>query len=335
MKKRLGIIIMALCLMTAVSGCGGPSDPITYALVTGSGGLTGNKAAAMAWNGEQNFALAGGTSAGRYVASPQDKADLDAAIKTAVDAGASTVVCVGADLEQAGYTAQSRYGKVRFIMLGGQPRAADGGDASIGENTIAVTFDVSQIGYLAGYAAIRDGKRHLAFMAGTESEDAGNYERGFRKGAEDASSELGLTPGEVTVETVYAESDALSPLVMQKALDLYDAGCELIMAHGDAIQTAVIKAAESRGKQVATAGTDLRTVSDSVVMGSLYDSGQAVEAALLEAGQEDFAGGRVESYGAAEESVDLGIDYDKMAFFTEADYDQVYEGLAGGSRAIP
>ena len=335
MKKRLGIIIMALCLMTAVSGCGGPSDPITYALVTGSGGLTGNKAAAMAWNGEQNFALAGGTSAGRYVAASQDKADLDAAIKTAVDAGASTVVCVGADLEQAVHTAQSRYGKVRFIMLGGQPRAADGGDASIGENTIAVTFDVSQIGYLAGYAAIRDGKRHLAFMAGTESEDAGNYERGFRKGAEDAASELALAPGEVTVETVYAESDALSPLVMQKALDLYDAGCELIMAHGDAIQTAVIKAAESRGKQVATAGTDLRTVSDSVVMGSLYDSGQAVEAALLEAGQEDFAGGRVESYGAAKESVDLGIDYEKMAFFTEADYDQVYEGLAGGSRVIP
>ena len=335
MKKHWRAGAAALCLSLMLTGCGRAEDPITYALVTGSAGLTGNKAASMAWNGEQNFAMAGGTSAGRFEAASQSAEDLDAVIRTAADAGASTIVCVGSDLEQAVYSAQNRYKKIHFIMLDGQPRPAEGEEPSIADNTISVTFDTAQIGYLAGYAAIREGMRHLSFMAGSHSEAVSRYETGFIKGAEDAAAELMLGQTDVLIDLVILDSDKLSPLVMQRAMDLYDSGSELIMAYGDAIQKAVIKAAEARDKEVATAGSDLRSVSDRVIMGSLSDSAQAVEAALLSAGQEDFTGGTVERYGAAQNSVELGIAYDRLSYFTEADYEQVYEGLAGGSRTIP
>jgi len=330
----LTYILVTAALLTALAGCGSDSG-ITYALVTGSAGLTGNKAASMAWNGEQNFAMAGGTSAGRYQAASQSEEDLESAIKTAVDAGATTIVCVGSDLEKAVYTAQNRYKKVRFIMLDGQPRPAEGEEPSIAENTISVTFNTAQIGYLAGYAAVRDGMRHLSFMTGSQAENVRRYETGLIKGAVDAASELGLGLTDVIVDLVVLDSDKLSPLVMQKAMDLYDSGSELIMAYGDAIQQAVIKAAEVRDKDVATAGADLRSYSNRVIMGALSDSGQAVEAALLACGREDFVGGTLEKYGAAENSVELGIAYDRLTGFSENDYRQIYEGLAGGSRIIP
>ena len=333
--KRIAAWLLVTAMLATLAGCGKSGGEITYALVTGSAGLTGNKAASMAWNGEQNFAMAGGTSAGRYQAASQSEEDLFGVIKTAVETGASTVVCVGSDLEQAVYTAQNRYKKVRFVMLDGQPRPAEGEEPSIGENTISVTFNTAEIGYLAGYAAVRDGMRHLSFMTGSQAENVKRYETGFVKGAVDAASELGLGLTDVIIDIVVLDSDRLSPLVMQKAMDLYDSGTELIMAYGDAIQQAVIKAAEVRDKEVATAGSDLRSYSDRVIMGALSDSGQAVEAALLECGQEEFSGGTLERYGAAQNSVELGIAYDRLNGFSENDYRQIYEGLAGGSRTIP
>lgn len=334
MRNTWKAALAALMILPLTAGCSG-SQTINYALLTGDNDFSGNKAAAQAWNGMNNFAMAKETAAARYEVNTVEAKDADSEIKKIVKAGASTIVCVGSEMETALYRAQNAYGKVHFVMLGGEPRKDAESESSIGANTICLTYDDGQAGYLAGYAAVYEGYRHPAFLAGTKSDKASRYQSGYVKGIQDAAADLKLGASSVTLDVIYTNLDELSPKTTQRALDLYDEGCDIIMGCGSAVLTAVTTAAEARDKKVISAGQDLRAVSPSVLMGIEYNSAEAAEAALRAGDAEDFVGGTVENYGAAQNSVALAVDFSTLSFFTENVYKTVYAELASGARQVP
>ena len=331
--KGMVSLVLALSLAlppVSLSGCG-KAEEVSYALVLSSSGLSGNKAAAQALNGLQTYAEEKGGIAARYEASGTDEEAREKAMADAASDGADTIICVGTDMETALYEAQNKNKDIHYVCLAGQPRKSAEDEAEIGENTISIVFDASQVGYLAGYVSVMDGRRHLAFLGGRESTDAMSYQTGFINGAHAAASVVGIDPSSIAIDVVFTGSDSLSPVTMQQALDLYDGGAEIILAYGESIVRAAAAAGEVRSRTVISAPSDMRSSSDAIIMGAIYNSAEAVESALASAGSESFEGGTVASYGAAEKSIDLGIDYSKMATFTENDYQALYASLAAGN----
>ena len=334
MKRIWGVMISVLTAAALLTGCGGRQD-VAYALVTGEHDYSGSKAAAEAWNGVQSFASAGTGIAGRYEIETDDTEAAAEAMRSIIKSGAGTVVCVGRRMETVLYEAQTAHTKTRFIMLGGEPKADAESDAVIADNTLCLTYDDGEAGYLAGYGAVCEGFRHLSFMAGSRSNQAVRYAVGYIRGICDAADDLALGASDVVVEVLFTGEDKLTPRTMERALELYDDGSEIIMGCGDAILQPVIKAAESRGGRVISAGQDKRAESATVLFGIEFVSAEAVEAALSECAGEDFTGGVIRHYGAAQNSVNLAVDMTMLSGLTAEIYNRVYQELADGTRTVP
>lgn len=334
MKKTAAAAVLAAAMLLTLTGCGSSMPNASYALITDEQGVS-DKTTSAIWTGIETYASSMGTSAGRYEAKDSEENSLSEAVRNAADAGAKTIVCQGADMETTVHAAQKKYGKVKFILIGGVPRENAGAAEDIADNTICITYDEGQAAFLAGYGCVTEGRRSLGYMAGIKTDEAVEFEAGFISGAEAAAADLALGEGSVTISVDYAGTDELSPMRMEKAMTLYDQGCETIMAYGDNIRKAVLKAAVLRGKTVVSAGCDARSESDQIIMGTLTDSGNAVTAALTQCDQKDFKGGTSDMYGMKEGSVGLAIDFSRFTGFTEDIYNAEAAKLSSGAVTVP
>lgn len=136
------------------------------------------------------------------------------AISNAVAAGYDVLFFPGF-LHQEGlqdYIAQ--YPGVRFITL----------DFEVDDpqvNTFCALYKEEQAGFMAGYAAVRMGYRHLGFMGGMQFVGGVvRYGQGFLRGANQAAAELGITD-QVTVEYTYTGVFWDTPEVRATATDWY------------------------------------------------------------------------------------------------------------------
>lgn len=326
MKKRWKITALIAAITLLLAGCG--SNGISDALVI-SAGSAEDAAVTEVWAGIQSYASAGSLLAGRYAVDE----DSDATFKEAVKAGAKSIVVMGSELDTALYRAQYQYKKVRFIGLDAQPRSEKNGEIKIADNTVCVAYDKGQLGFLAGYAAVSAGNQSLAFIGGTESDENKSYLGGFIAGAEKAAADGGAGAGSITVNVWYAGSDSLSPVVMDKALKLYDNGTTLIMANGENILTAVNEAAKKRNTGFISAGVDLTSL-DRCVIGMTTDAAETARSLLKAADNRensDFQGGSYVTCGASENSIKLVCKYDQLGSFSEESYQSLYASLSGGS----
>lgn len=331
MKKTAATLLMvSAVLAVAVTGCRSSSAPtIGYAYVMNEQGISDRNQAEI-WTGIQSYADTMGASAGRFISESADADGYAKVMNEAADAGAKTIVCDGADMETAVYAAQKAHAKTNFILIGGEPREKMESEADIGDRTLCITYAIEQAGFLAGYGCVQEGWHSLGYMAGVKTDEAVKYEGGFVSGAEAAAADLGLGADSVSVKVNYAGSDELTPLRMNTALTMYDSGCAVIMTCGDNIRTAAVKAAKLRGKYVISAGTDARTESDRIIMGTMLDSKSTVNAALQACDQKDFKGGTM-AYGIREGSVGLAADFTFFKTFTEDAYKKEAAKLAAGT----
>lgn len=68
-------------------------------------------------------------------------------------------------------------------------------------NLVCWTFKEDYAGYMAGYAAVKEGYRHLGFMGGVSVGPVMRFSSGFIQGADEAAGEIGAN---VQIEHVYA-----------------------------------------------------------------------------------------------------------------------------------
>jgi basic membrane protein A and related proteins len=322
-KKIAAACLAALCL----TGCGGQS--VADAVVVGKTEAE-TASATEVWAGVQDYAETNDTLAGRYTV----EEDAEASFKEAAKAGAKTIIVMGSDLNTAFYKAQYKYKKVKFIGLDAQPKETEDEEAEIAENTVCVTYDKKQLGFLAGYAAVYAGNTSLGFIGGTESTEAKDYLNGFAAGADEAAKALGSADGSITINAWFAGSDELSPVVMDKALSFYDGGAQVILSQGSSISKAVNEAAKKRGKYFISAGCDLSTEDDQCLIGMARNVGETAKSLLKQASSEDFTGGSYKACGAAENSISLVCKYDQLGSFTEEIYKSIYASLSEGQVTI-
>ena len=162
------------------------------ALVTDLGTIDDKSFNQGAWEGLKKYAEENGISYKYY--QPQE-GTTDSYLETiglAIEGGAKLVVCPGFLFEEPIYMAQDKYPDVHFILLDGEPH-----DASYtyktNDNVMPILFQEDQAGFLAGYAAVKDGYTKLGFMGGMAVPAVIRYGYGFVQGAEYAAVEDGVT----------------------------------------------------------------------------------------------------------------------------------------------
>ncbi len=252
-----------------------------------------------------------------------------ASIDLAVKDGAKVVVTPGYLFEEPIYIAQDKYPDVHFILIDGNPHDKDYKEYRTNKNTVGIVFAEEQSGYLAGYAAVKDGYTKLGFMGGMAVPAVTRYGYGFVQGADDAAKEMGID--KVDMKYHYTGGFDATPEVQTLASSWYTDGTEVIFACGGAVGNSVMSAAKAiDGKKVIGVDVDQSSESDTVITSAMKGLSSAVTQTLEEYYNDKFPGGESLVLGADKDGVKLPMETSKFEKFTQADYDKVYKDLADG-----
>jgi basic membrane protein A len=309
------------------------------ALITDLGTIDDRSFNQGAWEGLEQYAKEKNITHKYYQPAAQgDDAYLNA-IDLAVQGGAKVVVTPGFLFEIPIYIAQDRYPDVKFILLDGAPNDGDWGkpdgpDYKTSANTVAVFYAEEQSGFLAGYAAVKDGYRKLGFMGGMAVPAVIRFGHGYVQGAEVAAKELGLGDGSVSIDYYYTDTFAPAPEIQTMAAAWYNSGVEVIFSCGGGICFSIFPAAENSGNVVIGVDGDQSGESATVITSAMKLLTKSVYDCLTDFYAGKFPGGDTLLFSAANLGVGLPMDTSKFKTFDQAQYDALYVKLQNGTIVV-
>ncbi|MFA6939745.1 MAG: BMP family ABC transporter substrate-binding protein [Clostridiaceae bacterium] len=351
MKKILGILLTVSLSVAMLAGCGTktPDKKDTtksgyeIALITDKGNIDDKSFNQGAWEGVKKFAEANNITSKYYKPEEASDAGYLAQIKLAIEGGAKVVVTPGYLFEVPVYAAQTQYPNVKFILLDGKPHTADYKTYKTEANVASVMYEEEQSGYLAGFAAVKDGYKKLGFMGGMAVPAVQAYGYGFLQGAETAAKELKLADGTVAVTYHYTGNFEENDTNKATAKTMYQEGTEVIFACGGSVGKSVMAAANESGKKVIGVDVDQRYDSDTVITSAMKGLGasviQVLEGIYKNNSWTTYAG-KTTYFGASNDGVGLpttvigkngGDAFDRFKTFKKADYDKLFATLKSGS----
>lgn len=334
MIKKILAVVLVLVLVLGLAACGGggetSEEPTTYeiAMITDVGTIDDKSFNQGTWEGVVAYAEENGITHKYYKPTEQSTDAYLAAIQLAVEGGAKVVVTPGFLFEEPIYLAQELYPEVNFVLIDGNPHNADYSDFRTDANTVGIVFAEEQSGYLAGYAAVKDGFTKLGFMGGMAVPAVVRFGYGFVQGAEDAAKEMGISG--VDLKYHYTGGFDATPEVQTLASSWYAEGTEVIFACGGAVGFSVMSAAEAAGASVIGVDVDQSGESDTVITSATKGLAAAVQQALADYYAGSFPGGEALVLGADSDGVALPMESSKFNTFTQEDYDAVFAMLASG-----
>lgn len=303
------------------------------ALITDLGTIDDKSFNQGSWEGLVQYAEENNITHKYYQPSEQSDDAYLAAIDLAVTGGAKVVVTPGYLFEVPIYIAQERYPDVHFILVDGEPHDADY-NYKTESNAVGVLYAEEEAGYLAGYAAVKDGMTKLGFMGGMAVPAVVRFGYGYVQGAEAAAQEMGLTEGTVSINYHYTGEFSATPEAQAQAASWYNDGIEVIFSCGGAVGNSVMAAAEQAGTKVIGVDVDQSGESETVITSAMKGLKASVYACIADYYAGNFPGGQTLVFEAKNDGVGLPMENSKFDNFTQADYDTVYAALSGGSITI-
>lgn len=300
------------------------------ALVTDLGTIDDKSFNQGAWEGMEKYAKENNISYKYYQPQEGTTAAYIETIGLAIEGGAKLVVCPGFLFEEPVYTVQDQYPDVHFILLDGEPHDADY-NYKTAENVMPILFQEDQAGYLAGYAAVKDGYTKLGFMGGMAVPAVIRYGYGFVQGADAAAQELGV---DVEVMYNYTGGFAATPEAQAMAASWYQNGTEVVFGCGGAVGNSVMAAAEEAGAKVIGVDVDQSSESDTVITSAMKQLNVSVYEGVKAFYDGSFPGGATSVFTAENDGVGLPMETSKFETFGQADYDALYAKLAAGEITI-
>ena len=358
MKILLAAAFSFVLVLSAAARGGAQSDVYELALIIALGKIDDKSFNQGAWEGLKQYAEEHNISHGYYQQADQiiprrAVADEDIshslptdqvgdvylnAICLAVQSGAKVLVAPGFFFETSIYIAQDRYPDVRFILADGTPNNGDYSSGSlytkVGDNTVSVLYAEEQAGFLAGYAAVKDGCRKLGFMGGMEVPGVIRYGYGYVQGAEYAAQELGLEEGSVTINYCYTGTFDPSPDIEAVAAAWYSDGIEVVFSCGGGIFFSIFPAAEHAGMKVIGVDIDQSGESEAVITSAMKLLAKSIYDCVAAFYRGEFPGGRTLIYKAENQGIGLSMETSRFNSFSKADYDTIYAKLADKSVVV-
>jgi len=270
------------------------------------------------------------------------------AMKAAVEGGADVVVCAGYLQEAALRKAAIEYPDTPFVFIDGYPIQEQAteydaagnalpNDSPVLTNVAGVAFQEQQAGYLAGYAAVKDGFTKLGFSGGGGGTNPAccRYGYGFVQGANAAAAEKDVQV-EMNYSWEYGSSFSASPELQTMANGWYQSGTEVIFACGGSMFQSITAAASANDGAVIGVDVDQSTQSDTVVTSAMKELSDAVEWSLAKVYDDTFSeiGGVATSLGVEEDAVGLPTDSWSLTNYTVEQYEEMYQKVKDGTLAV-
>ncbi|MFV0352215.1 MAG: BMP family protein [Oscillospiraceae bacterium] len=351
--KRFLALTLSLVLALVLVACGGsassgapasgtgstapsasaPEGGYEIAMITDVGDIDDQSFNQGTWEGVKAYGEANGKTYQYYKPVEQSNDAYLNSIDQAVQNGATVVVTPGYLFAVPVGTAQYKYPDVTFILIDASPAKMEGDAevADIATNSVGVTYAEEQAGYLAGYAAVKDGYTKLGFMGGMAVPAVVRYGFGFVQGANDAAADMNV---KIDMKYAYVGSFNPSPEIQAQAASWYQEGTEVIFACGGGIGFSVFAAAESSDSKVIGVDVDQSSQSETIITSAMKSLAESVGQMLTAHYDGSFPGGEAITLGAAENDVGLPMSTSKFTTFTQADYDTLFASMADGSLTI-
>lgn len=372
MKRKIMAVLLAAAMTGSLAGCGSTQnknaadaseEKMKVAMVTDSGDITDQSfnqmtyEACKAWGKEKDIEF-------NYYKpqSDSDEARTASADQTVAD-GANVIVLSGYVFAPTVIDESDLYPEVKFLAL--DVSAGDICEKGIGEgydynpdhynvtdyynedNVYCCTYQEELSGFMAGYAAVMLGYRHLGFLGGMSVPAVNRYGYGYVQGADAAAKELGITD-EVQVEYVcggqfYGDVDITA------YMDTWygSKGVEVVFACGGGIYTSAAEAAVKTGGKVIGVDSDQSATIDDYKEGLTVTSAMKglqvtidnVLDAILDNEWDKYVG-KIENLGM--ESPDPAENYVQLpeettqwdGTFTKEDYQKLVQRMYNGEYEV-
>ena len=300
MKKILAMLL-ALVMVMGLVACGGEkpaettapgetnapaeSNPVEtnapavsdteykIAMITDYGDITDQSFNQTTYEACKAFADENGVAFTYYKPNGDSTAERVAMVDKAVVDGYNVIVMPGFAFGETLVEVAPMYPDVKFVALD----VAEGeGGFTATENVFSAVYQEQLSGYMAGYAAVKLGYKHLGYLGGMAVPAVQRFGYGFLQGVDAAAKELGIV-SDIKVEYVYGNQfygDADITAVMDTWYG--EKGVEVVFACGGGIFTSAAEAAAKvEGAKVIGVDTDQAAVID-----GLYGEGLTVTSAL-------------------------------------------------------
>jgi len=324
---------------------------LKVAMITDSGTIDDESFNQGTWEGIQTYANANGHLYQYYKPTEVSDTAYLAAIQLAVNDGADVVVTPGFLFETSVHAAQDLYPDVKFILIDGSPHNVvnwvtmetydgEAPDFTVADNTLSIFFSEHESGFLAGYAAVKDGYTHLGFTGGMAVPAVVKFGVGYVAGAYYAANEMDVTITFGDDDYYYFGDFGPSDIFKSYAAARFADGVEVIFSAAGGAGGSVMAAAEeavAAGGSAAVIGVDVDQyfLSDTVITSALKGLGIAVMGALADIEAGTFVGAQSIVLGAAENGVGLPMGNSVFSTFNNDDYLDILADIADGTIVVP
>lgn len=310
------------------------------AMITDSGDITDESFNQITWETCVAYGEANGIETQYYKPAEDTDEERINAVDLAVAEGATVVVMPGYLFGPAIAEEQDLYPDVTFIAVDvteGDIVNLAGESVALGSNVYICSFQEEQAGYLAGYAAVKDGYTSLGFLGGIAVPAVIRYGFGYIQGINAAAEEMGV---DVDVKYYYGGQFYGDDAITARMEGWYADGTQVVFACGGGIYTsAVDAAAQYDGKVIGVDVDQFPKIGDACITSAMKGLGSAVEAALdaYTSGNWSSIGGKSEQLGLTQGDY-LGLPTADASWgfktFTKDEYETVLKGIKDGSITV-
>ena len=287
--KKLLALLLALAMVFSMAACTSSNEPAaeptpsegeggeeaasySVAMITDYGDITDESFNQATYEACKAFSDANGLKFNYYKPAGDSTAERVAMIDAAIADGFNVVVCPGYAFGEALTECSVTYPDVKFIAL--DVSAGDlAGLSTIPDNLFSAVYQEEQCGFMAGYAAVALGYKHLGYLGGMAVPSVVRFGNGYIQGADLAAKELGIDG--VTLEYVYGNQFFGDADITSYMDTWYQTnGVEVVFACGGGIWTSAAEAAAKVGGKVIGVDVDQSKTIDA------YGAGMTVTSAM-------------------------------------------------------
>ena len=179
-----------------------------------------------------------------------------------------------------------------------------------------MVFHEEQAGYLAGYAAVKEGYTKLGYLGGMAVPAVQRYGYGYIQGINDAAEEMGV---DVEIKYTYGGQFFGDATITAKMEGWYSEGTEVVFACGGGIYTSAVEAANKYEGKVIGVDVDQSNIDPCIITSAMKGLYNATYEALdtYFTGNWDTIGGTLSSLSLTDgDYVGLPTDTWSMKNFT-------------------
>ena len=367
MKKRIAAMVLAGAMALSLAPAYGATEvkaeasDMKIAMVTDSGDITDQSFNQTTYEACKEWAADNGSDFNYYKPESDSDEARNASVDQAVADGANVIVLPGYMFAATIVEQSEMYPDVKFIAP--DVSAGDNCEKGVGEgytynpddyevtdyynadNVYCCTYQEEVSGYMAGYAAVKFGYKHLGFLGGMSVPAVTRFGYGYIQGADEAAKELGITD-DVELEYVcggqfYGDADITA------YMDTWygSKGVEVVFACGGGIYTSAAEAAAKVDGKVIGVDSDQSGIigEDITVTSAMKGLAPTVKTALdaIKDGnwESDYAG-KIDNLGLVSENpednyVQLPMDTTQWDDnFTVDDYKDLVSKLYNGEITV-